>query len=376
MSIPNTVHNTPEAIIKYLEDKANEANDLWTNYAATVANAYASAYKRQVDLLTNVKIVQQAQIQADHELVTYVLSMFTVGVAGAAAGYIARRLAEGVENEINNQMVADGMKNVIQRAQQGPNPNDVLEMLDPYPSGSSADVFAPTGVTPSEYWSGLVQGISYYKALLTIILNLVKYNRDPSSVPEFQGTSYKLKSSGDRLTLMDARALAEAILNTSFFTDPPPLGIDGNKLKTKAELALWIGWAYARDPEYWSKAMSPRATPGRQCDARAYDEQFGWEDVRKELFVLGVPPSEITAYGTNYGWMGRTSPKTGLWMWGFMEWTTNPGALHTLFDKSLPKSSSGFERVKQRMLSRELTDQGWFDIDPKRFLSQLIGTDG
>jgi hypothetical protein len=95
----------------------------------------------------------------------------------------------------------------------------------------------------------------------------------------------------------------------------------------------------------------------------AYNEQFEWEPVRVDLLGLGVPGPQITTVGTDYGWMGKTKPMNGLWMWGFMKWASSPAAVDTLF-AGLPRNAGGFETVKQQMTKRRLTDAGWVEIKP------------
>jgi len=56
---------------------------------------------------------------------------------------------------------------------------------------------------------------------------------------------------------------------------------------------------------------------------------------------------------------GQFQTKTGLYMRGFMEWAASPQALAQLFDKSIPRSQTGFEMVLKAQTRRKLTPHGW-----------------
>ena len=70
----------------------------------------------------------------------------------------------------------------------------------------------------------------------------------------FQDTQF-----GDHVaSLAEATTLATQILNDPFVTNSPNVAkLDKALMAEKATLALWIGWAYARDVPYWYHSSSP-----------------------------------------------------------------------------------------------------------------------
>lgn len=353
MTIPSTVRPTAVGYIGYLKSQIDTAREHWTHYGWAVSAAYATAYQQQVNKLQEVKKVQDARRLATHNFVNFCFSLLTVGVAGGVAGALARKMfidAAGKKNET----AIDVMKQVLQRGQQQQAYDPVIEALNPTTKGAD-DIFAPVGPTPEEYTAKLQEAISEKTMLLQDIMNEVQWDRAATKVA-FDDAVISLKSSGDKLTVADAKYLTEAILNSSFMKELPPSSVNSKDLTPKAALALWIGWAYARDAKYWSKAplQNYSLVPTDVKFSEVYSEQFEWEPVRLALVSLGAPPSEITVKNI---WP-RLHNNTGLWMWGFMKWAASPRASTALFS-GLPTNAKGFENVKQQMSKRMLTENGW-----------------
>jgi hypothetical protein len=93
MSIPATVPNSAAGYIQFLADSINLADKLWSHYAWAVSKAYATAYKNNGDVLDHVKVKQQQRKAETEALMSFALSLLTVGVAGGVAGAIARKFA-------------------------------------------------------------------------------------------------------------------------------------------------------------------------------------------------------------------------------------------------------------------------------------------
>jgi hypothetical protein len=348
MAIPDSVQKTAEGYLKYLSHEIENADKHWSHYGWAVSHAYAAAYKQQLDVLQRVKKAIEARLEFDHEMVTFALSLLTVGVAGGVAGVIARKVID--KSAPGGEMMIDALKQTLQRAQKAAADEDI-EAISPKPK-VEGDAFAPAGVTPEEYTTALQEGITYHSALLSDLQGAVQYDSGPTKVG-FGGSTVTLRSSGLTLTADDARRVTEMVLNSTFVRDRPPTEISGEALIPKASLALWIGWAYGRDVNYWRKAL------GYPINNPVFDEEFDWEEVRLKLISLGVPSFAITARGTDYHWMNRTSPKTGLDMWGFLDWVSSPASTRTLFDGKLPKDRVGFEAAKAQMDAMQLTPSGW-----------------
>lgn len=348
MPIPDSVPKTAAGYLKYLGDQISRADKHWTHYGWAVSHAYATAYKRQLDILKRVKDDIEARLEFDHDLVSFGLSLLTVGVAGGVAGIIARKMFD--KSTKSGEIMIDVLKQSLQRAQKSADDADI-EAISPK-AKVAGDAFAPAGVTPEEYTTALQEGISYYSSLLSDIQDAVAYDPGPKNVT-FGGATVTLRSSGLALTADDARRLTEMVINSTYVKDLPPTELKGEDLVPKASLGLWIGWAYGRDVPYWRRAKTEY-----WANNPVYDEEFDWEPVRQTLILLGVPASQITENGTEYLWGNRTRPKTGLDMWSFLNWVASPAASKTLLS-GLPTDDFGFESVKKQMALMQLTPVGW-----------------
>jgi hypothetical protein len=123
------------------------------------------------------------------------------------------------------------------------------------PDVASNDVFAPANTTPEEYTTGLQEGITWNVVFLTKLLYEAKWDPTKKSA-KVEDKVITLKS-GDQLTADGAKLLTETILDSSFMKEMPPLDLDVDTLTKKASLALWIGWALARDAKYWNPKDAP-----------------------------------------------------------------------------------------------------------------------
>jgi hypothetical protein len=212
--------------------------------------------------------------------------------------------------------------------------------------------------------TALQMAVSRQSKHLKEFINKVKYasGREGASLdfPDRE-THIDISSgaAGSRLTAQLARQITELVLEISYIKEAPP-DIQSEQLLRSVSLALWIGWAYARDVKYWKKAAD---VPGSD----AWDEQFAWEDVRRALFSLGVPNELITVNGkipTKSGILApvprhfRKPDATGLNMWGFLNWVNGPAPRSLLF-AGLPKNAKGLEMVEDQMANMHLTPTGW-----------------
>jgi hypothetical protein len=272
-------------------------------------------------------------------MMSFALSLLTVGVAGGVAGGLisieASRAAETAARDV--------VKTVIKGV--GSDLTDAVKALSP-DNVPGANVFAPADITPAEYMAKMLEGISYNKGLLEDILHEVNYNTDAGQVVvPGGGTTVVLNRSKDgQITPGSARLLAEVITGTSFFQQMPPMSVNSEALKPKARLALWIGWAFNRDPEYWADAEQQFteeiiAGPGGgggsiSRPSKATKEQPDWEPVLNDLLELKVPGGPITSKWRTRSW-AQDSTQTGLYMWGFMEWAASKSATDMLLDDSV-----------------------------------------
>jgi hypothetical protein len=168
------------------------------------------------------------------------------------------------------------------------------------PDVGSNDVFAPSNTTPEEYTTGLQEGITWNVAFLTKVLYEAKWDPTKKST-SVEGKVITLRS-GDELTADGAKLLAETILDSSFLKEMPPLDLDVDTLTKKASLALWIGWALARDANYWNPKDAPIVNYSYELGkgwvplpvGSAFWEQLDWEPVRKAIVLLGASSIAVT----------------------------------------------------------------------------------
>jgi hypothetical protein len=364
MAIPSNVPNTAAGYIEYLADNITLADKLWTHFGWATSNAYASAYKQNQQTLNLVKKKQEERKAQREALYSFALSLLTVGVAGGIAGAVARKFA--AKYYASSKVAEDVAKDVLKWSSQkaaAPLNQSLSEALSP--DVSSKDVFSAGDTTPEEYTTSLQEGITHNVALLQKILFETKWDSAKKSTA-VEGKVIDLRSGG-QLTADGAKLLTEAILATSFMSDMPPLDVDVGTLTRKASLALWIGWALARDAKYWNVKDAPivnqRYDIGRGWVnlpvGPAFFEQLEWEPVRQAIIRVGVLPQAVTMQSNMPVGQGRVQSQTGLYMRGFMEWSASPQALWALFDNSLPKNKLGFEMVQKAQSRRLLTPTGW-----------------
>src|ERR1700678_2993194 len=215
--IPAAVPKTVDGYIGYLSQQITRANDHWQTFSLAASGAYATAYKNVNDILTKIRDTTDA----DKAYMAYLLSLLTVGVAGAAASFIrieTKAALETAARDVVKQLVKTGG---------GSSSGAALDALSP---GKNSDVFAPSDVDPTEYLAKILYGISRRKALLDDILDAAQWDPNTSLVkmPDSgsSSTSVGVQHGNDgRLTLSSAKLLTETILNTSYFQQMPSLDL-------------------------------------------------------------------------------------------------------------------------------------------------------
>jgi hypothetical protein len=365
VQIPATVPKTVDGYIGYLAQQIRRANDHWDHFGKAASAAYAKAYSHNEHILSSVRDIQVARKAADQAAMSFALSLLTVGVAGAAASAITK--------EISSKVTQDAAKDIVKqivKTYPAPISSPAVHALSPDKAGN--DVFAPSNVTPTEYMAKILEGISYRKGLLEDILDaaqwdpntsLVKVPDDSNSNSTYVGITHW---DDGQLTVSSAKLLAETILDTSYFQQMPSMQVNSDALLPKAQLALWIGWALNRDPEYWSGGdqtfdhyiiAGPGGGGGGQRLPKATSEQSDWLPVRNDLLALGVPTGLITSTLRIHVWTGD-STEIGLYMWGFMSWASSTAAMDLLLDDTVrSKDTVAVQRVYRRASRRILTSK-------------------
>ena len=365
--------NTADAYLKFLADEIRRVNDHWDHFGKAVSAAYSQAYDNNGKVLVqvkNIKAANAAQKAADEARMAFILSLFTVGFAGGAAGgLITIEGARGMETAAR-----DVVKAVIKQAESSAT-DAAFKALSPDRVPASS-VFAPADMSPTTYMAKILEGISYNKGLLEDILDEVNYG-SADQVRTSPGTTVVLNRSGDgEVTAGSAKLLAEIITGTSFFQDMPPMSVNSDALITKAQVALWVGWALTVDPKYWSKAeqqfdeqiiMGPGGGGGNLDPASdATKEQPDWAPVLNALLALKVPGGLITANYNTHVWTGDKY-QTGLYMWGFMEWAASGSALDLMLDDKVRSSDQAVlqmvyaRKARVTLTAKNVPDPHWIE---------------
>jgi hypothetical protein len=356
--------NTVEGYLKFLADEVRRANDHWDHFGKAASAAYSLAYDDNGRILNAVRQTQAARKASEEAMMSFCLSLLTVGVAGGVAGGLISSSVKGAA-KVATQTAARDLVKFVTKGVEG-KVIDAVKALSP-DNVPGADVFAPADTTPTTYMAKMLEGISYNKGLLEDVLHEVNYNEDANqvSVRDGSNTTVALNRSKDgQITLGSAKLLTEVITGTSFIQQMPSMSVNSDDLAPKARLALWIGWALNRDPDYWSdglqvdgwsKGYIHKGAAG-DSPAGATLEQLDWAPVRDALMVLKVPAEKITAQlWTETDW-GAKSVRLGLYMWGFMEWAASTAALDLLLDNSVrTKDPMAVQMVYARKARRTLT---------------------
>src|SRR5579863_10533311 len=114
MTVPVFVDRNPQAIADYVMREYAIAADAWELLAVKMGKAYDIAYKAQETVLQAVKARKLENAKADQFAFNFVLSLLTVGVAGATGGALARSIFEDRQKTAIDAAKAVGQSNVQQ----------------------------------------------------------------------------------------------------------------------------------------------------------------------------------------------------------------------------------------------------------------------
>ncbi len=303
--------------LEELNKTVDMADKSWMAYGWAQNAAYSAAYENQKRALGNVKTLEDARRKAEDAMISFALSILTVGVAGCLAGYLAKKIDDKAEDFIKGAKSAAGGV-----AKKGT--DKAVKYLRP--ETLPGDPFAPAGVTPAEYISNTMANLT---AQIRDLRQMYYDLRDKNLPP-------------DR-----AKELKEQILGNSLILEKPADYLTPAFLQPKAELALWIGWALARDAEYWS-------APGRRSPMSAEARDF--KPVLDALLPLRVPAAQI-AIDLPGGLMGigaatvwvPAQPNGALNMYGFINWARSSQAVALLFDDTKRRNQAGYELARKQL---------------------------
>ena len=84
--------DTSESHFSELSQAVNTYKTKWEIFGNLAAANYAAAYQQQKSVLKKVRAALEAQKKDEEAMMTFALSLLTVGVAGALAGACVNRL--------------------------------------------------------------------------------------------------------------------------------------------------------------------------------------------------------------------------------------------------------------------------------------------
>lgn len=336
-------NDSSKDVFRDLIDDIDRQAGRWTAFFAGLESAYEAAYNAQAKLLSNTKANIDAQKKREQEERTFILSMFTAGLGSPMATHFSKELkATAIKNLPDIAKAAGGDKiiddmvghtisalktagGVLNGASK--NIQDwVLKSSGIKSADTSAEPFVPAGLTGTQYGANLRQGCQERVNLLKDIVFVFRDTADGFPVPA-------------------AKAIREAFAKTDFFTKAPPSKMDDKTralLASRAKLALWIAWALGRDRTYWT------VQSGMRLYGPAMSEVFAWEDLRKELVLLGVPAGSISFPESRHtGWAASRAMN----MEGFIRWASSPNSLQLLFS-GLQTDTAGVRSVVGRWNSK------------------------
>jgi hypothetical protein len=291
----------------------------WSTYIGTLTSTYDRAF---TDVKTTLGAVQAAIIERKKEqqaLMVGVLSAVTGGVVGVFADKLAKEAPAlvGLEtatltevtkaaekDSVLSQILCDTLKDGIKKGG-----DKLTELgLDHFKSESPSDGFEPEGVRVAEYQRLLNDGVTNRAKVLT----------------RFAVLLYEM---ADAFSVELADTIRKGMLTNDFFDQKRSHLTDSKVLRDTAELALWCGWALARDEDYWTKqaALAP---------ALSSSEVFDFNSVRKRIIELGVPKEAVTIDPF------RVWKHVGLDVVGFKNWVKSSDMVHTLYDQ-IPHAEAG-----------------------------------
>ncbi len=309
-----------------------EYTNKWKRFAEGAQASYRNAYLSQSTILAKVKQTIDKRKQRDIELITFTLSLLTVGVAGPVTNRFVKRMTESgksgaavgelaakiASDSLLVEWTGDVMGDVAKKATEKFVNDPILKKLTK--PDANTDAFSPVGMNPEEYGNRLKEGILERSELLSDFAR---------AFYDHMGLTFPAEG---------AKAIQESLRRSPFFTDAPA-GIEESALTRSAKVALWIGWASARDLPYWKKLNHP-----------INPEVWELVPIRDELVRLGVPSSQITrvnkAAGLYIG--GTTSPAHSIDMEGLIRWAKSPMAAQLLFE-GLPGNAKGMESARLQL---------------------------
>lgn len=313
-----------------------EYTNKWERFANMTRTSYRKAFQSQAAVLAKVKQTIDARKKRDAEMMTFTLSLLTLGVAGTLTNRFVKKLTDGAKSKADVGELAakiasdsllldwtgDTMKALSKRAVDKLAHDPLLDKLGLKNPSANGIGFSPAGMNPEEYGDRLSAGILLRSEILSDFARAF-YDHYAQSVP-----------------VENAREAKQALRRSPFFTDVPS-GISEDAMTRSAKQALWIGWAKVRDLPYWEKA-------NHEFNPEVWD----LAPIRDELVALEAPPGPLTRVNKMAGLYmpGRRQPPYSIDMVGLIRWAKSPQAAQLLFE-GLPGHPGGMAVARQKLQS-------------------------
>jgi hypothetical protein len=323
MSIPT--FDNPLAYITLMQSMIAEATTNWLAYKSAVTADYANAYADQAGTLKSVKKKMQERMEREKEFAVFALNLVTVGIGGALAGNAVKLGfkslgAKEAFFEKAGEVAKEKISEPIAKVTEWGYKKLGLELED--------DPFEPASMSPTEFGERMGTTLLYQSATL-------------------QGSLTKIQLAGG-YTLQGVRNLAQIIIPSPFIQNAPKEEIRPGDLKAKALLALWLGWAWARDDAYWR-------VHGRSVyDDRDRNERQDFEPIRKKLLSIGVPMNVVSHKETEYHWMNEQEQVDRIDMPGFLDWAGSTAWIPLMFNKTTPQDDAWVAKMPLQMAQVKL----------------------
>lgn len=263
--------STVGQIYDYVDSRVDTAKSRWEAFGNGAAAAYATAHTSVQTVLTNCKAHEEARIAREAAMMSFAISMLTVGIGGDAVGGLiksgvskslgfsearAKTLVGELFTSFAERPAKDGSAAAIKFFDE-----KLKEVLLPT---VSADAFSVCGLNPTQYGETLKESINRQ----FVVLCGLKEGLADAAIRAPNGLS-------------PARIAARAILGDTLITTTPADNKYSTLLVRPAKAALWLAWGRARDQLYWS-LREPIGNPYLS------KENWSFEPIRLDMAQLGL----------------------------------------------------------------------------------------
>jgi hypothetical protein len=328
--------NTAQDYLGYLGREITRIGDYWFKFGEHSVIAYQRAWDDQGTVLTNVKKNLERTAMVQEAMMTFALNIVTVGVGGAIAGTMVKKVysalekpGEAVAKELVDKAIEATKKKIEEPIKKITETSYKLLQSQPV-----EDAFNPPGLKPVAYGATLKAGILDRKIFLE---NMV----------------HAIDVAGANISIDAALKLTTDVLNSPFMRDYPE-NVDEDLLYRKAYIAFWLGWIWVRDLPYW------------RMHSRYYQEAQDFQPILDEL--TNIFPSSVIARITQrlmpgYGGMGYQIDDNADSIFGsqrvidmerLIEWAYSMDAVNFLLNNKVRKNDELYRNAMMRILMRRM----------------------